>query len=476
MTGAAGTTTKKPEKRREWGEGSVYQRKSDWRWIGAVEVKGKDADRPRATVSNKGCVGGCPPRCSHRTQLLKKLRKKQQDIEANGTPTQHASTTVKQWAATWLEIKKEKLSPNGYNAAASPIRKWIVPTIGHKRLDALTPADLRAVAKAQRAAGRKGATAAATHRTLLNMLRSAIVEGHQVPHRVLLVPAPTADKSDRMDLPVDQSVACLRVAADLPHGVRWALALLYGPRQGEVLGLVDDCMTFEQHVDPENGDTYETGEIRLEWQLDALPYEHGCDGGDPAPTCGKRAASCPKRGFRVPDGHESRRLVDAWHLVRPKSKKGIRVLPMTRAFAAAMRGWLAARPANPWGLVFPAADGTPANDKGDLEEWHAIQGAASLATYDAHTDLGPVLVGHPTRAATMLAGGKKEPHGYFHIHECRNVTATQLGEAGVDPVVIQSLLGHATAAQSGEYRRVHRGPKLAAIEAVAEVLPFNPRR
>lgn len=450
MTEAQGSTAKKA--RRDYGEGSVYQRASDWRWIATVEIPGGDGRRRRATVSSKGCVGGCKPKgCSHRNAVLKKLRKKQQEIEESGTPTQSANTTVKQWALAWLEIKKRTLSPNGYNAAASPVRKWIIPTIGHKRLDTLTPADLRAVADAQRAAGRRGATAAATHRTLLNMLRAAIVEGHQVPQRVLLVPAPKADPSDRMDLPVDQAVACLQVAADLPHGVRWALALIYGPRQGEVLGLVEDCIDFERK------------EIRLEWQLDNLPYVVPRD---------------RSSGFRVPDGYEARHLVDSWHLVRPKSKKGIRVLPLTPAFEDALRAWLLVRPANPWGLVFPAADGTPANDKSDLAEWHAIQGSASLTPetrYSREVELGPVLVGHPTRADTALKSGKADPHGYFHIHECRNVAATQLGEAGVDPVVIQSLLGHATAAQSGEYRRIHRAPKLAAIEAVAQVLPFAPR-
>lgn len=413
--------------RRDWGEGSVYQRASDWRWIGAVDVRAADGGRRRTTVSVKGCEGGCKPRCQHRAALLKKLRKKQQELELHGPSTRSALTTVGQWAEQWLEIKKSQLRPRAWNAAASPVRKWIIPTIGHKRLDALTPADLRAVADAQRKAGRKGATAAATHRTLLNLLRAAIVEGHQVPQRVLLVPAPKADPSDRMDLPVDQAVACLQVAAELPHGVRWALALIYGPRQGEVLGLVDECIDFEAK------------EIRLEWQLDNLPYNVPRD---------------RSSGFRIPDGYEARHLVDSWHLVRPKSKKGIRVLPMTPAFEDALRAWLLVRPANPWGLVFPAADGTPANDKGDLEEWRAIQGEASF--------VGDTRVGHPA--------GR-----YYLIHECRNVAATQLGETGADPIVIQSLLGHATAAQSGEYRRIHRAPKLAAIEAVAQVLPFQPR-
>lgn len=441
-------------KRREYGEGSVYQRASDGRWVATIEVgETVNGKRRRVIVSVKST--GKPK--TDRARVLAKRRDKALAIEQGGTPTQGARTTVKQWATTWLEIKQRTLSPNGYNAAASPVRRWILPTIGHKRLDALTPADLRGVADAQRAAGRKGATAAATHRTLLNMLRAAIVEGHQVPQRVLLVPAPKADESDRTDLSVPESVACLRVAAELPHGLRWALALLYGARQGEVLGLTEEYLEFWEHTDPASGETFEVGEIRLEWQLDALPYNIPRD---------------RSSGFRVPDGFEVRHLVGAWHLTRPKSKKGFRVLPMTRAIAAAMRSWLEVRPANPWGLVFPTADGRPANSKHDLEEWHAVQGAASLATYDTRTELGPVLVGHPTRAVTMA--GRPEAHGYYHLHECRNVTATQLGEAGVDPVVIQSLLGHATAAMSAEYRRIHRAPKLAAVEAVAELLPFNP--
>lgn len=418
--------------RREYGEGSVYQRASDGRWIGTIDV-GETAKgtRRRITVS----VRSTGKAKTDRARCAAKLRDKRLAIEAAGVPTTGARTTVKQWAAAWLEIKQHQLSPRGYHAVASPLRRWIVPTIGHKRLDALTPADLRAVAEAQRAAGRKGATAAATHRTLLNMLRSAIVEGHHVPQRVLLVPAPKADASDRMDLSVAESVACLRIAADLPNGIRWALALVYGARQGEVLGLTEDHVNFHSH------------EIHLEWQLDTLPY---------------RTSRDRSSGFRVPDAYEARHLVDSWHLVRPKTKKGFRVLPMTPAFEAALRDWLAVRPANPWGLVFPSSDGRPLNDKVDRTEWWAIQGAASMASYADDADLGPVRVGHPA--------GR-----YYHIHECRNVTATQLGEAGVDPVVIQSLLGHATAAMSAEYRRIHRAPKLEAVEAVAALLPFTPR-
>lgn len=421
-------------KRREYGDGSVYQRSSDGLFVASIDVApGANGKRRRITVSAKT-----------RPLALKKLREKRLAIETSGVPTQTARTTVKQWATTWLEIKARTLSPRGYNAAASPVRKWIIPTIGHRRLDALTPADLRAVADAQRDAGRSGSTAAATHRTLLNLLRAAIVEGHQVPQRVLLVPAPKASKSDRMDIPVDQALACLQVAASLPHGTRWALAIIYGARQGEALGLTWSAVDFDART------------LDLEWQLDQLPY---------------RVPRDRTSGFRVPDDYEARHLVGSWHLVRLKSRAGKRVLPMTPGFARALAAWREVAPANDWDLVWPALrqpggrggrDGVwPAGDKGDLAEWHAIQGTASLASLDDHTDLAPVVVGHP--------GGR-----YWHIHECRNLAATQLGETGADPEVIKSLLGHATAAMSGQYRRIHREPKMAAVERVAELLPFDP--
>jgi integrase len=202
-----------------------------------------------------------------------------------------------------------------------------------------------------------------------------------------------------------------------------------------VLGLTEEYVDFEAH------------EIRLEWQLDALPYNRPRD---------------RSSGFRVPIGYEARHLVDAWHLVRPKTKKGFRVLPMTPAIETAVRDWLAVRPANPWGLVFPSGRRAAAQRQGRP---HRVVG-----------DPGRRVDG-VVRRQRPSSGRSRSGHPagrYYHIHECRNVTATQLGEAGVDPVVIQSLLGHATAAMSAEYRRVHRAPKLAAVEAVAELLPFRP--
>ena len=405
--------------RRDYGTGSVYQRQSDGRWMATIEAGWTaDGTRRRVTVSGKT-----------RPEVLRKLRDKRRAIESDGLPAANARATVKTWATTWLDLKKSSLRPKAYAAARSPIQQWIIPTIGHRRLDLLTPADVRAVTEAQRKAGRSASYRRETVRLLVQLLTDAVTEGHTVPQRILHTRMPKAGTSDRTAMTLEEALACLAVAGQMPNGVRWLLACWYGVRQAEALGLVRDC------VEPDR--------IRLEWQLQPLPYAVPRD---------------PSSGFAVPDGFEVRQLADAWHLTRPKSKQGIRVLPIVPAVREALDAWLAITPANPWGLVFPGVDARngrarPMRDEVDRAEWHEIQRLA-----DVH---------HPTR--TWVVDGKEAPAPY-HVHECRNFAATMLDEEGASENVITSLLGHASIVTSRGYMTVHEGPKRAAIEALSQRL------
>lgn len=404
--------------RDDYGSGSLYQRTSDWRWIAAVgDGFNADGDRKRYTVSGKGCEGGCAKRCPHRKAIRDKLDRKREDVSRGIRSS--GRTTVKQWADLYLEMRLSDLSPKGYNAAASPIRKWVVPTIGHKRLDELGPADVRAVQKVQEKAGRQSAD---THRALLTMLRAAIVEGHRIEPGVLLVKARKGKKSDRASMTVDQGLACLDVASTMPNGSRWLFTLLYGQRMGECLGLTWDAIDF-------GGEAH--GEAMIEWQLQSLPYN---------------VPRVRSSGFRVPDGHDARHLVDGYHLTRPKTKAGYRVAPFLEPVRDAMLAWREVGPDSPHNLVWPEPNGRPRNDKHDRAEWHDLQARAKVA--------------HPS--------GRP-----FHVHECRNFAATMLLEAGVDEHVITDLLGHSALAQSLKYRTRRRAPLLAAVQLVGDRLQLE---
>lgn len=396
--------------RREYGTGGIHQRASDGRWVGTLE----------AGITAKGTRRRLYVTGKTEAAVKRKLRDKKAAMERGEVGT-NPRETVHGWAKKYLAIRVTQLSPNGYNAAASPIRRWIIPTVGHKRLDTLTPADIRAVAKAQRDAGRKTATAAATQRAMMTMLRAAAVEGHQIPPRIFLVPAPEADVSDREGMTVPEGLACIKAAAELPHGTRWLVTLLYGMRQGECLGLTWDAIDFEAG---------EFGEIVIEWQLQALPYNIHRD---------------RSSGFRIPDGYEAKHLIDSFHLVRPKSRQGYRVAPLLEPVRDSLLRWRELAPDNKWGLVWPI-NGRPGNDKKDRAEWWALQAGAGVA--------------HPDGRA-------------YHVHECRNFAATMLLEAGVDEHIVTSLLGHSSIIMSRKYMTVRREPLLAALTKVGERLQLG---
>lgn len=399
-------------RRREYGSGSIYQRASDGRWVATIDA-GWNANGTRnrivVTAKTKALV---------KRKLLEKQRARERG-ELGASPRE----TVKGWAETYLGIRVRDLSPKGYNAAASPIHRWIIPKIGHRRLEQLTPADVRAVATAQRAAGRKTSTQAATQRVLMTMLRHAVREGHTVPTRVFETAMPKSEKSDRTSMSVPEGLEVLRVAAELPHGARWLLTMLYGMRMGEALGLTWDAIDF---------DAGQHGEFVLEWQLQGLPYLDRND---------------KSLGFRVPDGYEARHLVDSYHLVRPKSRAGWRVAPMLPPVRHALLHWRDVAPQNPWGLVFPSIKGRPCNDKVDREEWWAVQQTAGVS--------------HPS-----------SPRPY-HVHECRNFAATMLLEAGVDEHVTTALLGHSSVVISRRYMTVRREPLYDALARVGERLQLG---
>lgn len=396
------TTSRRPP-----GTGSIFQR-ADGLWVGRIEA-GYTAKggRRRIVVSGKT-----------KSEAAAKLKKKQGEIAREGLASLGtARTTVKAWAETWLEITARKVRPKTWATNRSCVSTWIIPTIGHRRLDDLNPADVRALTGAMMKAGRSSSTAQRAQVILTKMLRDAILEGHQVPQRVLLVPAPSKAAHDRDAISVLHALALLRVATERPDGSRWVAALLQGMRQGECLGLTWDA------VDLDNGT------LDVSWQLQALPYLD-------------RAAQT----FRVPDGYEVRRLSGALHLVRPKSSRGKRIIPLVPWMTTALTTWREVAPASPHGLVWPRSDGRPESGENDRAAWHALQASADVSK--------------------QTEDGERP----YLLHEARHTTATLLLEAGVDSHVITAIMGHASIVTTRGYQHVHDRMTRQAMEDVAERL------
>lgn len=395
---------------RDYRTGSFYQR-ADGMWMGTIEAGyTKTGGRRRITVSSKD-----------KATAKRKLRDKQLQIDREGLPTTAARTTVRKFAEEWIETRKTEVRAGPWRTDASAVRRWIIPTIGHRRLDELTPTQIRAVDRAQRTAGLKSSTRRRTHITLIGMLKAAMIDGHQVPARVLLVEAPGMSDNDLEAMTDAEVEAVMTVAYEhLPHWSRWLVQVIYGPRPAEARGMTWDEIDFN------------AGTVTIRWQLKPLPYVDPQD---------------KSRGFVIPDKLKVRHLVDAYHLTSVKTKKGARVAPMLPIVRAALLEWREIAPPNPYGLVWPTLDGRPANEKHDVSEWHGLQGNAE--------------VGHPHAGR------------YYDMYEARHAFATRLLEEGVDPKIVEDLMGHSSILTSRGYQHVRQDRALAAMEKVTDRLQLG---
>jgi integrase len=126
------TSSSVPDRRRRAnGEGSIYQRASDNRWVGSAYVYTTTGQRKRKPVYGDSF-----------DEVRTKLDKLKGN-SANGVPVADHNTTVAEYLDYWLRevvSHKRATTARGYE---SVVRLHIVPVLGKKRLDKLTGADVR---------------------------------------------------------------------------------------------------------------------------------------------------------------------------------------------------------------------------------------------------------------------------------------------------------------------------------------------
>ncbi len=384
--------------RRAYGSGSVYK-DSRGRWIASVAAGWtKRGTRRRIT------------RTAHSQREARQILA--QMLREDGAPATETTTTttVKTYAATWLPRVQQHLRPSSLMVTTAAVNSWIIPTIGHRRLDRLTPGDIRAVSQTILDANLAPSTASRYRGVLAKMLKDARLDGHRVPAVVDDVEGIPAGESARDAIPLDHAIRILDASSQRPDRSRWAAALLEGMRPAEVLGLTWDRVDLEQAV------------IDVSWQLQALPY---------------RTPRDRRSGFKVPTGYVARQLEGRWHLVRPKTASGVRHIPMVPWLVDSLREWSSAAPQSPYGLVW-SDGGRPVDPKDDRAAWRDICAAAGVPAYD--------------------------------LYSCRHTTATLLREAGVADEVITALVGHSSIASTRTYIHVRQAPLRDAVTAVADRL------
>lgn len=347
-------------------------------------------------------------------------------------PAPGRKPTVNSWLETYfVDIAPRRISPNTLYGFRSKMKLYVAPVIGPRRLDRLKPEDLDRIYTTMQRQGLADSTIRQTHRILARALKIAHRRGLMTWAVSEMIDAPTAKPVEMQSLTEAAAVAILGATAGRRNAARWSVGLALGLRQGEVLGL------RWPYVD------LDVGEMRVWWQLQRRPFEHGCSDGPPA--CGrKRGGNCPQRRLPLRSGeiHLSGGLI----LKEPKGK-GKRTIPIPPELVAQLRAhrevqtferqFIGAGYAG-HDLAFAQLDGEPVDPSSDWEEWKALLKLAGVP--DAR------------------------------VHDGRHTAATLLLAQGVRLEVVQELLGHSSIAVTRGYTHVASAMAKEGVEALGKRL------
>lgn len=409
------------------------------------------------------------------TEVAKKVDELLGQAERGGGVPQKIET-VEQWLTYWVEnVVKPARAWKTYAAYKSLINRHVIPNIGAWRLDGhrrrLEPEHLEAMyAQMRTQLGPGGKPLSSTfvlkvHRVLRKSFKDATRRGKTSRNVCDLIDAPQA-RAKKIDAhTLVESQAIVTAAMDDPMAVRWLLAMLLGPRQGEVLGL----RWPQVHLDPPGA---ETPYVDLEAQLQRRTWEHGCDdphtcgatprpkspGGfhhfDPCPKdcrrhkafkrgcpapcppqCTTHARHCPDRkggglveAILKSEGSERRLplppvMVELFRVHRERQQQQLRLLGIR---------WSGT------GLVFVTPFGKPIDPSRDHKAWEALLVRAGLPD--------------------------------SRLHTTRHDAATMLLATGTDVRIVQKILGHAQITTTEIYTDVAADVKRQAVDRAVSAL------
>jgi integrase len=229
--------------RRGKGEGSIYQRASDGKWVGMVNLGyGPDGKRKRRPI-----YGKTRKDVTEKIKVL--LREQQQGL----LPMDAKRQTVAQYLNDWLENSvKQTVRPRTYASYRQLCTLYIIPSLGQIGLNQLAPQQIRAflnylsgrrVKRTDRIMSVR--TVTYCHAILRRSLNQAVRLGLLARNPATMIDPPRSEKHEAQFLTVEQARALLMSVSNDRLGCLYTLALHSGLRQGELLGLTWDCVDLD---------------------------------------------------------------------------------------------------------------------------------------------------------------------------------------------------------------------------------------
>lgn len=234
--------------RRGKGEGSIYQRASDGKWVGMIDLGyGPDGKRKRKPIYGKT-----------RREVAEKMKAKLHEQQQGILPTDTARQTVTQFLTDWLENSvKPSVRPKTFVSYRGLCNLYIIPSLGRHQVGQLSPQHIRAFLNylAEQKVKRTGATMSQRtvhycHAVIRMALNQAVKFGILARNPATQLDAPRYDQHEASYLTVEQA----RTLMDSSSGENDRLCNLYtvalqtGLRQGELLALTWDCVDLDSRT------------------------------------------------------------------------------------------------------------------------------------------------------------------------------------------------------------------------------------
>lgn len=209
-------------KRRGRGEGSIYQRQQDGRWVGTIDL-GYAAGR-RVRRSYYGVT---------RKEVQEKLAHASRSVDL-GLRIDRERMSLAAFLTSWLD--GIVVRPSTARRYEQIVRVHLIPHLGRIRVASLTPQDVEAMLRAVQQ-GRSARTAAHVRAVLRTALTVAVRDGLALRNAASQAKAPRIEYRQVESMSPEQVATFLRTIEGDRLEALYVLALATGMRRGELLGL-----------------------------------------------------------------------------------------------------------------------------------------------------------------------------------------------------------------------------------------------
>jgi integrase len=223
-------------------EGSIYQRESDGRWVGALTLE--DGRRRVAYGATQA-------------EAREKLRQLERRVHDGAVFASGRAVTLGQYLEQWYtvtltaRVRSGRLKASTLDSYRDIVDRHISPALGREPLAKLTPTKVRSwVFAKQSEIGARGRplsarTVAYCHAVLRAALSDAMRDELVVRNVAALVEPPVVRRDAVKPLSADEASRVFAAADGDRLGVLWLVMLALGLRRGEALGLHWDDIDSE---------------------------------------------------------------------------------------------------------------------------------------------------------------------------------------------------------------------------------------